>query len=481
MTTTTRIPTGIPELDAVLRGGLLEARIHLIEGRPGAGKTTIGMRFLIAGAQQEQGCLYVTLSETVDEMHATAASHGWSLDGIRLFAPDLLDAHEYGEQTIMLPSDAELSRLIDAIAGEVERSGATRVVIDSMAEIRLLAHDSSHYRRQIIALRDRLARAGATVLLLDDLTAINHEFELQSAVHGAITLEQRDRAYGASRRVLKIVKLRGGDYQSGWHDFAIERNEVLVFPSLIAEEHWRDYTPQELLSGVAGLDDIMGGGIVDGTSTMIIGPAGVGKTTLALQYALAAVRAGGKAAYFVLDEAEMTLRSRMMERFGVHPDTGEPDGLMITRINPSRISAGAFIWRVRRSVEDGGARIVVIDSINSYLDLVREERTLLLQMNELFSYLANMGVIAVIVGAHSSALDTTREPDALSVITDNVISLRFHEAGGAMDKAISVLKKRHGRHSLEIRGFRLVEDGVAVDGRTGYGSGGGEHVTRLVP
>jgi circadian clock protein KaiC len=476
---TKRIPTGIPELDAVLRGGLLESRIHLIEGRPGAGKTTIGMRFLIAGASEGQACLYVTLSETVDELKASAASHDWTLDGITMHAPDLLDPHDYGEQTIVLPSDAELSRLIDAIAGEVERSGARRVVIDSMAEIRLLAHDSTHYRRQIIALRDRLTCAGATVLLLDDLTAIGHEFELQSAVHGAITLEQRDRSYGSANRVLKIVKLRGGDYQSGWHDFSIERNEVLVFPSLIAEEHRREYEPRELSSGISALDDIMGGGIIDGTSTMIVGPAGVGKTTLALQYALAAVREGDKASYFVLDEAELTLRSRVIARFGMHGSSEEPNGLTITRINPSRISAGAFIWRVRQCVENDGVRIVIIDSINSYLDLVRGENTLLLQMNELFSYLANMGVIAVIVGAHSSALDTAREPDALSILTDNVISLRFHEIDGVMEKAISVLKKRHGRHSQEVRGFRLVEDGVAVDGRVGAGRQ--EDMTRLVP
>jgi circadian clock protein KaiC len=477
--TTNRIPTGIPELDAVLRGGLLEARIHLLEGRPGSGKTTIAMRFLIAGAKQGQRCLYVTLSETVAEMHATAHSHGWSLEGIDLFAPDLLDAVEYGEQTIMLPSDAELSRLIDAIAGEVERSGANRVVIDSMAEIRLMAHDSSHYRRQIIALRNRLSRAGATVLLLDDLTALDHEYELQSAVHGAITLEQRDRSYGSVRRVLKVIKMRGGDYMSGWHDFAILRDQVLVFPGLIAEEHHREYAAHTLESGVAGLDEMMGGGILDGTSTMIIGPAGVGKTTLALQYALAAVRAGSKAAYFVLDEAEMTLRSRMIERFGVHEGTGEPRGLMIQRINPSRISAGAFIWRVRRAVEDDGVRIVIVDSINSYLDLVREERTLLVQMNELFSYLANMGVIALIVGAHSAALDTTREPDALSIITDNVISLRFQETRGRIEAAIAVLKKRHGRHSHEIRRFCLTEEGFSVDER--LAAPGREDATPLVP
>jgi circadian clock protein KaiC len=291
---------------------------------------------------------------------------------------------------------------------------------------------------------------------------VEHEFELQSAVHGAITLEQRDRSYGSVRRVMKVIKLRGADYQSGWHDFAILRNEILVFPSLIAEEHRRAYERTALDSGVEGLDQMMGGGLLSGTSTMIVGTSGAGKTTLALQYALAAVREGGKAAYFVLDEAEITLKSRMIERFGIGEDTQQPQGLLISRINPSRISAGAFIWQVRRRVEDDNVRIVIIDSINSYLDLIKEERTLLLQMNELFSYLANMGVIAVVVGAHSHTLDTSREPDALSIITDNVISLSSDVVAGRIRKNISVLKKRHSVHSHDLREFILTEDGFKV-------------------
>lgn len=459
---TERVATGIPELDAVLRGGLIKGRIHLLEGRPGTGKTTIGMCFLISEASRGQRRLYVSLSESAEELHATAASHDWSLDGVQLFIPDLFSPQQFGEQTIMLPSDAELSRLVSTIAGEIERTGAQLVVIDSMAEIRLLAHNSSHYRRQVISLRERLTRAGATVLMLDDLTSIEHEFELQSAVHGAITLEQRERSYGSVRRVLKVVKLRGGDYQSGWHDFAIQRSEILVFPSLIAEEHQRDYERTVLDSGVPGLDELLGGGLISGTSTMIVGTSGVGKTTLALQYALAAVRQGGRAAYFVLDEAEVTLKSRMLERFGIQPDATSPKDLLISRINPSRISAGAFIWAVRRRVEDDNVRIVIIDSINSYLDLIKEERTLLLQMNELFSYLANMGVIAVVVGAHSHGLDTSREPDALSIITDNVISLSSYNSEGSIKKNICVLKKRHSDHSREVREFILTDDGFAV-------------------
>lgn len=464
-TNETRLLTGIPELDSVLRGGLLKGRIHLVEGRPGTGKTTFGLRFLIDGAQNGERCLYITLSETRAELLATAHNHDWSLDGIEIEELAPIAERDNEEQSVLLPSDTELSRLVGEIVELVKRHDAQRVVIDSMAEIRLVAHDSIHYRRQVVTLRNALSKLGPTVLLLDDLTSDVREFELQSAVHGAICLEMRERTFGSARRVMRVAKLRGGDFQSGWHDFAITSGEVLVFPSLIAEEHHRDYEEVEILSGVDELDALMGGGLTYGTSTMVLGPAGVGKSTLALQYALSLVRSGEKAAYFTFDESELTLRSRMVAHMDEDDGTHEPRGFIINRINPSRISPGAFIWRVRRHVEDQGVRLVIIDSINSYLDVIREERALLLQMNELFSYLSNMGVMSIIVGAHSANLDTSREPDALTIITDNMISLRFCERAGVVHKAISVIKKRHGRHSHEICEFRLNEDGVEVGAR----------------
>ena len=464
-TNETRLETGIPELDSVLRGGLLKGRIHLIEGRPGTGKTTFGLRFLIDGAQRGDRCLYVTLSETRTELLATAHNHNWSLDGIDIVELAPIAEGDNEEQSVLLPSDTELSRLVNSIAALVRRHNAQRVVIDSMAEIRLVAHDGIHYRRQVVALRNELSKLGPTVLLLDDLTSDVREFELQSAVHGAICLEMRERSFGSARRVMRVAKLRGGDFQSGSHDFAITAGEVLVFPSLIAEEHHREYEEVEVLSGVDELDTLMGGGLTYGTSTMILGPAGVGKSTLALQYALSLVRAGEKVAYFTFDESEMTLRSRMVAHMAEDEGSHAPRGFIINRINPSRISPGAFIWRVRRHVEDHGVRLVIIDSINSYLDVIREERALLLQMNELFSYLSNMGVMSITVGAHSANLDTSREPDALTIITDNMISLRFYERAGVVHKAISVIKKRHGRHSHDICEFRLNEDGVEVGAR----------------
>jgi len=473
----TRILSGVPELDAILRGGLLRHRIHLIEGRPGTGKTTLGLRYLIDGAAHDERCLYLTLSETEEELRATAANHGWSLDGIRIVEALPLPPDAPAPQTILLPTESELSALVDRIADLVDEAGAERVVIDSMVEIRLLARDSAHYRRQIIALRQRLSQAGATVLLLDDLTSDGREFELQSAVHGVVTLEQIERSFGAARRRMRVVKLRGGDFQSGWHDYVIQTGEVLFFPSLIAQEHHRPGPPVEILSGVGRLDELVGGPLATSSSTMILGPSGVGKTTLALQYALATVRAGHHVGYFTFDESETTLRSRLVahmgggeggsvgQRVSAAGEDAAPRRFFLRRVNPSRISPGEFIWNVRRLVEDKGARLIIIDSINSYLDVIREEKSLLLQMNELFSYLSNMNVMAIVIGAHSAQLDTSKEPDALSIITDNILSLRYYERDNVVRKAICVLKKRQGRHSHDICALHLTEDGVRIGAR----------------
>jgi circadian clock protein KaiC len=458
----TRVATGIPELDAVLRGGVLRRRIHLIEGRPGTGKTTLGLRYLMHGVKHGETCLYVTLSETEQELNATAANHGWSLEGIRIEELMPLPPEGHPGQTVLLPTDTELSALVDRIAEIVASSGADRVVIDSMVEIRLMARDSAHYRRQIIDLRQRLSSAGATVLMLDDLTSDAREFELQSAVHGVMTLEQIERSFGAARRRLRVVKMRGGDFQSGWHDYAILTGEVLVFPSLIAQEHHRNEPEIEVLSHVEGLDQMFGGPMATGCSTMLLGPSGVGKSTLALQYALSMVQAGHHVGYFTFDEDESTLRSRLVAHMGLDETTRQPRNFHLNRINPSRISPGEFIWKVRRLVEDQNARMIIIDSINSYLDVIREEKSLLLQMNELFSYLANMNVMSIIIGAHSASLDTSKEPDALSIITDNIISLRYFESEHTVHKAICVLKKRHGPHSHEIRSLRLTDDGIEI-------------------
>ncbi|WP_409456109.1 ATPase domain-containing protein [Massilia sp.] len=480
--------TGIPELDAVLHGGLLRERIHLIEGRPGTGKTTFGLRYLIEGARMGDSALYLSLSEAEDELRETAANHGWSLDGVEI-AEMIPVPDQPPPQSILLPTDSELVGLVNRIAERVDRSGARRVVIDSMVEIRLLARDSAHYRRQIIALRERLSGIGATVLLLDDITSDGLEYELQSAVHGVISLEYIERGFGAARRRLHVVKMRGGDFQSGWHDYKILSGEILVFPSLIAQEHQRAPCEVDILSGVDSFDDLFGGPLSAGSSTMVLGPSGVGKTTLALQYALAAVRAGHKTAYFNFDESEITLRSRLVAAMGegrtraadadeMTDAIDDDHDFFLRRVNPSRISPGEFIWKVRRLVEDQDVRLVIIDSINSYLDVIRDEKSLLPQMNELFSYLSNMSVMAIVVGAHSQRLDTSKEPDAVSIITDNIISMRYYERDNVVRKAVCVLKKRQGRHATEIRELELTDDGIRIGARVQNSGGeiGVEHL-----
>lgn len=475
-TAAARVATGIPELDAVLHGGLLRDRIHLFEGRPGTGKTTLGLRYLIEGVKAGDRTLYLALSEAEDELRQTAANHGWSLDGVEMVEMIPIPP-QATPQSILLPTDSELADLVERIASRVEQSGAARVVIDSMVEIRLLAHDSAHYRRQIIALRERLSRFGATVLLLDDITSDGPEYALQSAVHGVVSLDYVERSFGAARRRLHVVKMRGGDFQSGWHDYKILSGEILVFPSLIAQEHHRPPRPLEIVSGVDALDELVGGPLTAGSSTMVLGPSGVGKTTLALQYGLSAVRAGHKAAYFNFDESETTLRSRLVQDMGENRATdadaedredghaGSAQRFFLRRVNPSRISPGEFIWKVRRMVEDRDVQLVIIDSINSYLDVIRDEKSLLPQMNELFSYLSNMSVMVIVVGAHSQRLDTSKEPDAVSIITDNIISMRYYEHDHVVRKAICVLKKRQGPHVHEVRQLELTDDGVLIGER----------------
>jgi circadian clock protein KaiC len=472
-----RIPTGIPEFDAVLHGGLVPGRIHLIEGRPGTGKTTLGLRYLLEGVKMGTPGLYLSLSEAEDELRESANNHGWSLDGIDVVEMIPLP-EETAPQTILLPTDTDLASLVNRIADCVAKAGAVRVVIDSMVEIRLLARDSAHYRRQIIALRQRLTGIGVTVLLLDDITPDGREYELQSAVHSVISLEYMERSFGAARRRLHVVKMRGGSFQTGWHDYSIVTGEILVFPSLIAQEHHRPPEEFTIPSGVEAFDTLFGGPLTASSSTMILGPSGTGKSTLALQYASSALKIGYKVAYFNFDESETTLRSRMVAgmpageaKQGETDSRQEPDGdtgahrFFLRRVNPSRISPGEFIWNVRRLVEDQDVKLVIIDSINSYLDVIREEKSLLLQMNELFSYLNNMNVTAIVVGAHSAQLDTSKEPDALSIITDNIISMRYYERDNTVCKAVCVLKKRQGPHAHDIHALELTDAGLHIGER----------------
>lgn len=462
MSDTEKMHTGIPELDLVLRGGLPKQRIHLIEGRPGTGKTTIGLRFMIDGAEKGEPCLYISLSETVEELRATAASHGWSLDGIALREVIPAEAQLERQQSVLFPSEAELSQTIEAISEAIRAVKPARLVIDSMSELRMVANDPMRYRRQIVALKRFLLNQACTTLVMDDLTDEPRQFDLQGTVHGVITLDQREREFGAARRRLRVVKMRGAEFQSGWHDFAITAKEVYVFPSLIAEEHQGQRSRTAVGSGVPALDDMLCGGLVRGTSLMVLGPTGVGKSSLALQYASVAAAQGEHVAYFAFDETKDTLLERASGLSMRVADAIDAGKVFWERINPSRITPGEFIWKVRRQVEDNGAAVVVIDSLNSYLETMHEEAALMLQMHELLSYLANQGVLSILIVGQTGLLQDVRDTLDVGFISDTVILMRYFEAEGQVRKAISVVKKRPGRHQSCIREFSLTSNGMTV-------------------
>lgn len=456
-----KIKTGIPELDVVLRGGLPAARVHLLEGHPGTGKTTMALCYLIQGVKAGERCLYVALSESEEELHASARSHGWSLDGVDVMEVVVDESRLERQQSVFASGEFGLGETVAAITERMQQVRPTRIVIDSLAELRLMADDPMRYRRQVMALRRHLQAAGATALLLNDITAAR-EYDLQALVHGVLSLEMIERNYGAARRRLHVVKMRGADFQSGWHDFAIQRGELLVFPSLIADEHGRAFEPAEEATGIPALDAMLGGGLPRGSTSMLIGPSGVGKSSLALHFLVAATKRGQRAACFSFDEAEASVRERA-RALGIDFDgVVERGALHWERGNPSRISPGEFVWKVRRQVEDHDARIVVIDSLNSYLETMPEERALMLQMHELLTYLANQGVVVVLILAQKGVVGSVENPIDLSFLSDTLVLLRFFEAEGRIRKAISVVKKRTGRHENGIHEFELSAQGVQI-------------------
>lgn len=457
-----KVQTGIPEFDLILRGGLPRGRIHLLEGAPGTGKTTIALQLLLQAREEGRKGLYITLSESAPELEATAASHGWSLDGIPVFDIVPIEAQLDRQQSVLYPSEVELGETVSLIIDRIEEQTPEVLVIDTVSELRLLTQDQLSYRRQILALKQYLQGRRCTTLILDDLTHQESTTELHSLVHSVIALEQSERSYGAARRRLRIAKMRGADYQSGWHDFAVTTENVLVFPSLIAEEHRSDFEPEEMESGLPALDELMGGGLTHGTTTILVGPSGAGKSSLALQYVAAAVKRGEHAAYFSFDENFKTLELRSMALGIDIVEAARQERVGWHRANPSRLSPGQFVWQVRREVEDRNARIVVLDSLNSYLSTMPEEQALILQMHELLTYLNNKGVVTILILAQQGIIGDVQNPVDLSFMSDTVVLLRFFEAGGEVRKAISVVKKRTGVHELSIREFRLFPNGMQV-------------------
>ncbi|URD59825.1 circadian clock protein KaiC [Sphingomonas sp. KRR8] len=456
--------TGITGLDDVLAGGLERARVFLFEGSPGTGKTTVAMQFLRAGADAGERCLYITLSETEDELRATARSHDWKMDGIDIFElvppESLLDEDQ--QQSLLYSSDLELGETTKRIFETFEQVRPDRVVLDSLSEIRLLAQSSLRYRRQILSLKHYFARQRATVMLLDDLTSDANDKTVHSVAHGVVRLEELSPEYGGERRRLRVLKYRGRRFRGGYHDFAIHTGGVRVFPRLVSAEH-RGTIPRDISrTGIPRLDDLLGGGVERGSSLLILGPAGTGKSILSLIVVTDAIRRGEKCAMFVFDEELGLLITRALA-LGIDLQAMVASGaLVIEQVDAAELTPGEFSERVRVSVEVHGARTVVIDSLNGYQSAMPGEHALILHMHELLQYLNRRGATTILTVAQHGLVGDMRAPVDITYLADTVVLLRYFEALGRVRRAISVVKKRTGAHEDTIREYQISKDGVSL-------------------
>ena len=458
------ISTGIAGLDNILGGGLDPDRLYLVEGEPGTGKTTIALQFLLNGASRGESGLYVTLSESERELRLVAKRHGWSIDQLSIFEliPPEASLDPERELTLFHPAELELSETIKLIFERVNAVKPLRVVFDSLSEMRLLAQNSLRYRRQILALKHFFAERQCTVLLLDDFTSDEGDLQLHSIAHGVLTLQQLALDYGSERRRLRVKKMRGIAFRGGFHDFVIETGGVRVFPRLVAAEHHKPFVGDLTPSGNTELDALLGGGLERGTSVLLVGGAGVGKSSIAVTYAVSAARRGERVAIYAFDEGLGTLSARAVGLGVPLQEFVDRDLISIQQIDPAELSPGEFAQLVKDGVEKRNVRVVLIDSLNGYLNAMPDERFLVLQMHELLAYLNQVGVLTIMVLAQHGLLGHMQTPIDLSYLSDAVIMLRYFEAAGRVRRAISVVKKRSGTHENTIREFQLTPGGLKV-------------------
>jgi circadian clock protein KaiC len=462
---TEKARTGIWGLDNILSGGLSRGHVFLVEGAPGTGKTTVALQFLLEGIKAGERCLYITLSETERELRDGAASHGWVLsDGLTIFEllppESLLDSEQ--QQSLLYSSDLELGETTKQIFEAVNRIKPHRVVLDSLSEIRLLAQSSLRYRRQILAIKHYFSRFNTTVMLLDDLTADVADKTVHSVAHAVFRLEELAPAYGAERRRVRVIKYRGTKFRGGYHDATITTGGLNVFPRLVASEHRSDLKRSRFSSGVAGLDQLLGGGVETGSSTLVLGPSGTGKSLIAIVFAIAAVARGEKAALFVFDE-ELGLLLARMKGIGIDLDALRQKGdLVIEQVDAAELSPGEFAHMVRRRVDEEGIKAVVIDSLNGYQAAMPEENSLILHMHELLQYLNRRGAATFMTVAQHGLVGDMKAPVDVTYLADTVILLRYFEALGSVRRAVSVIKKRMGHHESTIREFRISDRGLVI-------------------
>ena len=457
--------TGVQGLDDILAGGLHRGRVYLIEGSPGTGKTTIATQFLLAGAAAGERGLYITLSETEDELRESAASHGWRLDDplsvYELIPPEsLLDEEQ--QQSLLYSSDLELGETTKRIFEVIEQHKPQRIVLDSLSEIRLLAQSSLRYRRQVLALKHYFARNGATVVMLDDLTSETHDKTVHSVAHGVIRLEELAPDYGSDRRRLRVIKYRGQIYRGGFHDMIIETGGVTVFPRLVSAEHRSEFSRDPLPSNSPELNALLGGGIERGSSTLVLGPAGTGKSLLTLSFALQAIERGESAAIFIFDE-ELGLLFERAKGLGLDlAPLRESGKLIVEQVDSAELAPGEFAQRVRTCVQEHNARTVVIDSLNGYQAAMPEEKQLILHMHELLQFLNRQGANTFLTVAQHGLVGDMKAPVDVTYLADTVILLRYFEAMGRVRRAISVIKKRTSAHEDTIREYRIGRGGITV-------------------
>jgi len=458
-----RARTGVAGLDEILGGGLPTNHLYLLDGEPGTGKTTLALQFLLTGAAEGLRGLYVTLSESRAELTQVATSHGWSLDDVDVFELTPDDAGADEGYTIFHPAEIELQQTMDAVLASVDRSKATLVVLDSLSEMRLLARDPLRFRRQILALKQFFAGRQCTVLLLDDKSAPEGDLQLHSLAHGVIALEHVAQDYGAERRRLQVTKLRGLPFRGGYHDFRICTGGLAVYPRLRVRHQEGVSSGEAVPSGSRGMDQLLGGGLQLGTSLLITGPAGTGKSVLATQYACSAVARGERVRFYMFDERLSTFRLRG-EGLGLDVRTPLEDGrLQLRQVEPTELSPGEFAHQVVRAVEEDGVCMVVIDSINGFLQSMPEERLLPIQVHELLSYLSNKGVTSIMTLVQRGIFGSPVEEAAdISYLADTVVLLRYFEVSGAVRQAVSVVKKRSGDHERTIRECRVQRGGLDV-------------------